>query len=456
MHNFVAQLRRPFVRQAGVLQIGLFARIGIGLLLSVTLARLLGVEGFGVYALVTATFTTISLFKRLGQDYVATTSLAVAYARLDAALARRALVFFNVVNVWSTVVVVPLALLLAPAIAGWLYKNESLADPLRLALLPAIWALLAATVVLVLQCSRRLAALAVLETSDTLIVGLSGLLLVLAGGGVSGFFLGGALGSLAIAMLALAIYQRIEVSDALLPSVRDLAGAVARPDAGTWTEFRSGLAVALDKNLVSLYRLAPILLLGALASAQQVALLQVALTYVGAPLLALSAVSRLLMVKLPELQATQPERVKRFFLQVTTTGGLISILLTLLVVVLAPWLIELLYGEAFGAASSLVILLALDPLLSGFGIAAGPVYRVYRRNIWALCANLAVLAIGLPLAYVWIQQGASGGDDLVIARAALAYAALTTLAKIVSYLLCLRIIKTQQPMGRQPFKEDRG
>jgi O-antigen/teichoic acid export membrane protein len=322
------------------------------------------------------------------------------------------------------------------------YADEALGEPLRLALLPPIWAMLLATTVLVLQCSRRISALVLLENSSSLGVGLAGLGAVLLGGGLSGLFLAQAWASLLFAGLAGVIYRRVQAGDDLLPSWSALVRALVQPLPGLGREFRAGLAVALDKNLVSLYPLAPVLLLGALATADavsgsgqaQVGLLRIAMSYIAVPLLALSAVSRLLMVKLPELQASQPRRVQRFYLQVTAAAGCGSALLTIPFVLLAPWLIGLLYGSDFAPAAALVPLLALDPLLAGFGIAAGPICRTYGRAIWAVWANLAVLAVGLPLAYLLIQQHGLPG-------AAVAYAGLVTALRAVSYLLCLRIVR---------------
>jgi O-antigen/teichoic acid export membrane protein len=408
----------------------------VSFLLSVALARVLGRDGYGAYALVISTMTTISLFKRLGQDYIVTTRLAAAYARYDSLEIRAALTTFNSINLWSTLLVIPPALVLAPLICGYFYGDAALGDPLRLALLPPIWAMTLATLVVVLQCSRRMVALTLVENANNLGLALGGVALALAGAGVSGVFSGQAIVSLAFALLAILVYRRVQAGDPLLPSVGVQLDDLRRAGLVLGSELRSGLAVALDKNLVSLYPLAPILLLGALAPTSEVALLRVAMSYLGVPLLALSAISRLLMVKLPELHATQPWRMRRFFLQVTGTGGAISLLITLPFIILAPWLIELLYGAAFGGAARLVPLLALDPLLAGFGIAAGPIFRTYGRNIWAVWANVVVLTIGLPLAYVLVQSSGLEG-------AALAYAALVTALRAIAYGLCLRIVNAQ-------------
>jgi O-antigen/teichoic acid export membrane protein len=433
--RLLAQLRRPFVRQTGVLQLGGLAALGVNFLLSIALARTLGRQEYGAYALIVSTFTTISLFKRLGQDYVATTNLAGAYARRDRAAAERALVDFNVVNVWSTLVVIPLALLLAPWLVERFYGDLALGDSLRLALLPPIWAMLLATLVIVLQCSRRLVSLTLVENGNNLGLALTGLAFALAGGGVADVFLGQAIASLLFAGSAVVLYRRMRSRDQLLPPLGRVLARSLRPGNASASELRAGLAVALDKNLVSLYALAPIIFLGSQAPTEDVALLRVAMSYLAVPLLASSGVSRLLMVKLPELRATQPRRMRRFFLQVTGTAGGISIILTLPFIVLAPWLIGLLYGPDFAPAARLVPLLALDPLLAGFGVAAGPLFRAYRRNSWAVWANLALLAVGLPLAYLATRQ-------LALEGAALSYAVLTTALRAIAYLLCLRLVST--------------
>src|SRR5439155_14755176 len=139
--------------------------------------------------------------------------LASAYARLDRRAARDSLVTFNVVNVWSTLLVIPVALALAPGIASWFFRDEALADPLRLALLPPIWAMAFATASLALQCSRRMLSLTVLENANSLMLAICSLGMVWAGTGVSGVFLGQVAASLVVAALAVTTYKRLASND---------------------------------------------------------------------------------------------------------------------------------------------------------------------------------------------------------------------------------------------------
>ncbi|MCC7104092.1 MAG: oligosaccharide flippase family protein [Chloroflexi bacterium] len=452
--RFLALARRPFVRDVGVLQLGSFAWLGLSFALSVALARLLGRSEYGAYSLVVSVFTTISLFKRLGQDYVATTDLATGYAKRDPASARMALVGYNWVNLWSTAIVIPAALLLAPTIVGAFYHAPGLADALRLALLPPVWAMLLGTYVLALQATRRMSRLTLVENANQVSLAVAGVLMALLGFGVNGVLLAQAVVSAIAAVLSVLAYERLRRGDPVLPGFSEqwrdivrvnrlsLAGrnGVSSNDArlrdALFSTFRSGLAVALDKNLVSLYALAPVLLLGAFAPTDEVALLRVALTYTTVPAVALSAVSRVLMVKLPALHAADPRLVAPFFLRVTGLGGACSIAFTLPVVLASPLVIGGLYGASYESAAALVPFLALDPLLAGFGIAAGPLFRMYRRNMWAVYANLGVLVVGVPLA-AWLTtaHGLSG--------AALGYALLVTALRATAYVLCLRLVRQQ-------------
>lgn len=437
-----ALLRRPFVRDVGKLQFGNFVWLGLSFVLSIALARLLGPVDYGAYALVVSTFTTISLFKRLGQDYVATTDLAAGCANGDASATGQALVFYNWVNLWSTVLVIPIALGLAPLVTGIFFGAPELGAPLRLALLPPIWAMVLGTYMLALQATRRIGRLALVENGNQVVLAISGVLAAARGLGVSGVFLGQALASAAIAVLAAVAYTRLARRDRLLPSFADqwrgIVGANTAVRAALLASFRSGLAIALDKNLVSLYALAPVLLLGAFAPTDQVAHLRVALSYVVVPTIAFSAISRVLMVEFPALHATRPERVQPFFLRVTIVGGLVSFATTAPFVLLAPLLIGGLWGADYAPAAVLVPYLALDPALAGFGIAAGPIFRTYRRNMLAVYANLAILAVGLPLAaWATAVHGLPG--------AALAYALMVTALRAVAYLLCLRIVSRSSP-----------
>ena len=138
--------------------------------------------------------------------------------------------------------------------------------------------------------------------------------------------------------------------------------------------------MALDKNLATIYPLFPVLFLGMVAATDEVAHLRIALSYIAIPALLLAPISRLLMVKLPDVHARTPERLRAFFVSGERIGCLILAGLTLPFVIGAPWLITALYGEGYAASIPLTFVLAIDSALLGFGLTAGPLFRTLDRT----------------------------------------------------------------------------
>lgn len=425
--------RRPFVRDVGLLQIGAVWSAGVGLITSVALARLLHPDGFGTFALVVSIGTTIGLLRRLGQDQAATTQLAEATALFDRELARKALSYYVAVSIWTSVAVLPAAFLLAPPIGAWFYGDPEIGSQLRLYLVPAIWAVVPGWTVLALQATRRIGQLVWFENGSTFITAALGVGGAFMGLGVSGVLAGHIVASLVVLLAGIVVYSRIGGGDRLLPAAAVLLRASIRPDFPVWREMRSGLSMALDKNLATVYTLFPILLLGLVAEVSQVAQLRVALSYVAIPALLLGPVSRLLMVKLPELKAQAPERLRGFYLSVIATAGLCSIALTLPFVVLAPWLIGLLFGPDFLGSIPLVYILAVDAALLGFGVAAGPMFRTLDRTDLPIRVHAVVLGLGLPAAYFLINSWGPAG-------AAIGYVALMLALRLITNGLCWRVL----------------
>ncbi|HEX3246751.1 MAG TPA: oligosaccharide flippase family protein, partial [Chloroflexota bacterium] len=185
-------LNRPFVRDVGILQLGALFAAGTGFVASIVLARTLGAEQYGTYALVVSIGTTVGLLRRLGQDHAATTRLSAAVAVGDAETAGQALAYFVAIGVWSALIVIPIALIVAPAVTGMLYANPALGELLRLYLLPVSWAVIAATTVLALQCTRQIKELAWLENGSSALMALAGIV---------GAFIGSSAGSVLLGQL---------------------------------------------------------------------------------------------------------------------------------------------------------------------------------------------------------------------------------------------------------------
>jgi O-antigen/teichoic acid export membrane protein len=417
------------------LQVGSLGLTAISFVASVLLARTLGPATYGAYTLVMSAGTTIGLLRRLGQDYAATTQLAEGHGVGDRRKVRDALVFYVVLSVATSVVVLPPAILFAPLVGELLIGNAELTTPLRLYLVQGFWAVVPGWTVIALQASRRMGRLVVLENVSGLANAVVPVGLALAGFGLLGVFTGQVIASLVAVGVGLVLYRRLVQGDPLFPSVSELLRGIVRPGIPLWPSTRFGLSIALDKNLVSLYALAPILLLARFVPDDQVGQLRVALSYMAIPAVLLTPISRLLMVDIPRLRVTAPDRVRPSFLRVTLLGAAASAALALPFAAAAWLLIPLVYGQAYSGSPPLTLALLLDAATLGLGIAAGPIFRTYDRTDLPIRASIVILVVGLPATY--LLAGAAGPFG-----AALAYGAMVLASRLVSYVQCLWIMSS--------------
>jgi O-antigen/teichoic acid export membrane protein len=268
--------------------------------------------------------------------------------------------------------------------------------------------------------------LVVLENVSSLATAILPVALALAGFGLLGVFSGQIFAGLLAVGIGYVLYRRLAREDALLPPIGELLRGIAHPGIPIWPFTRFGLSIAFDKNLVSLYNLAPILLLARFVPDDDVGQLRVALSYMAIPAVLLSPISRLLMVDLPRLRMTSPERVRPAFRRVTILGAAASAALALPFAGIAWLVIPLLYGSAYGGAAPLTLALLMDAATLGLGIAAGPIFRTYDRTDLPIRTSIVILVLGLPATYLLSASAGPMG-------AALAYGAMILASRLVSY-----------------------
>ena len=122
-----------------------------------------------------------------------------------------------------------------------------------------------------------------------------------------------------------------------------------------------------------------------------------ALSYMAIPAVLLTPISRLLMVDLPRLRVTAPERVRPAFLRITLLGGGASRLAWRCRSRPSPgWRSRCSTAQAYRGAAPLTLALLLDAATLGLGIAAGPIFRTYDRTDLPIRTSIVILLLGLP------------------------------------------------------------
>jgi O-antigen/teichoic acid export membrane protein len=390
-----------FVRDVATLQIGTLISVSLTVIASIVFARILQPEGYGIYALIFALAGLIGLFMNVGATQACLTLLSRAYAKKDKLEIKNILTYFIKINLLVIGIVGVIGIIFAPLISDLLYHNSRIGQLARWVLLGNVLAICFLFLTISLQSIRRIKYLAILEVLNKFFYKLLPIIFVLLGFGLLGLVFGYFLSAILFLIFSIFIYSYWAQRNEYLPSWPEIFLNFSKIKLKKYFHF--GFLIAIDKNLARIYTLLPILFLGMFAPSQDVGFFNIAFGYVTVPTLLLGAISRLLSVQLPKSQVYGSKQLKSHFFKTTLYSGLISIILMIPLIILAPYLINLFYGSAYQSSIPLVYYLALYPIFIGFGVGLGPVFRTINRVDVAIKIHLLTIVLGLPLVFYLIK-----------------------------------------------------
>ncbi len=364
-----------FVREVAILQGGTLIPILSGLVSSILYARLLGLGGYGQYAVVLAFTGVIGLFTNLGQRFTTLTFLAEAYGRKDAK-AMRAVCQYYVVLSMFTIVLLGLFVLVLPSLTQWIYGNQDIGKLARIVFLASMFDPFFLFLALSLQTVREIRTLTLLENGYTLLQLTLGLTFILIGMGPAGILWGSALTSMFSAGIALILYPTIARRHGL-PSVRDIV--MHRGTKQFWSYVKNGMWIAVDKSVANLYPNLFFFLLSVRTQESVVGLIRLAYKFANLPTAyVLSNISRLASSLIPMLSAAGKKFGKDLIKLLRYTFAL-HIGVSLATAIVVPLLFPFIYGKTFmPALYPFWIILASQLLLPIYGLTT-PLFRLYGK-----------------------------------------------------------------------------
>ncbi len=426
-------IKISFVKDVGILQIAKFVSIFLSMASSVFLARFLGPESYGIYGLVFAFVGLVGIFTDWGANYASLTLLAENYSKGNREEIKNILVYFMKVSFLGFGIVGILALIFAPLLTDVIYENSQIGNLARVVLLATFMGVFYTGLVIVMQVIRKITQLAILETVNKFIYVLLPVSFVFFGWGLTGLVWAHLLSSFIFVIISLFVYRSLTRKDNLLPNVRkvfaDFKGIKIRK------YFRFGFLIAVDKNLGRLTALLPVLLLGVLASVEDVGFFKIAFGYIVIPSLLLGPVSRLLAVQLPKSKTLGGDMLKKHFFKTALYSGFIAILLVIPFIAFAPYLIKFFYGAEYVSSIELVYYMAIMVVLSGFGVGLGSLYRTINRMKISIIINGLQPLVILLLVFILLKFY----DPLVAVT--LSYALSAVLIIIPQFLIIKGILK---------------
>lgn len=410
-----ALLRRRFVRDVLTLQAGSVFGTGIAFVKSVLYARLLGIEAFGIYALVLAFTGTASIFVNFGQNQAALTFFAERHARKDRRGMGTVLRYYLLLSSVGAGILLCLSVA-APALADMLYDDAAIGTLARLAFFAALTGSFDTFFTMQLQAIRAIRTLTVLENCNALLQLLLAGALLATGRGVAGIFVGLGMSNLIMLCVYGAVAQG-RFRDGDLPTAREAlwSGESVRP------LLKQGLWIAVDKNIGNLFPQSFFFALSLFSAPAIVGIAQLAFKISSLPkILLLPHIVRMGTTVLPAIRARADgaAALRHAWMLMVKHALAFHVLASAGSLIVLPPLTLLLYGHAFSGVIRPMTWLLLIQLLSALNVGNSPLFRMLgKAHIPALFGIVALpvqLAAFVGLLHILPPLSAFIGAVLIV------------------------------------------
>ena len=410
MQFFQPLLHSRFVRDIATMQVGRVILIGCGFLSSIIYARILGLGGYGEYAVVLAFTGTFGLLTNLGQQTTTLTFFSKAYGRKDRQAMAHILHYYLILSL-CTAILLGLFAYLCPMLATLIYKDDSIGKLARIVFLSSICELVFIFFSIALQTVRKIRLLTLLENAKTVLqLGLAVWFLLL-GYGVAGILWSWLIAAFTFSTLSCLLYPKIR-KEFDLPHVGE---AIALGNKKTlWKYTKDGLYIAVDKSLGNLY---PNIFLFALSTQAQesvVGIIRLAFKLGGLPAsFGLASVGRLASSVIPTVVGKGHTALRKQIRRLAMHTIIMHSLITLCGLVIIPPLLPIVYGEHFGIAMYPFIVIAILHLSQALHALITPILRTISKIYIATIFNMTAMSIAL-FAFITLQGTLSPNRALYI------------------------------------------
>ena len=378
-----------FVRDATTLEAGKFISIGLGILSSVIFARILHVEKYGIYGLIFVFTGILNILMNWGSIHASITLLSSAYSKKDKNEIKNILSYFVGLNLLKISTLGVIFYILAPWLANLFYNNIEIGYWARIILLVGYIDIVFSMFVVILQVSRRIKKLTLIETFKKFMISILPAGLVVIGLGLFGLILGHFLVAIIFLIISFVIYSVYSPRDCLLPNFIEIIKNISLKI--IFKYFRFGFAVAISKNIGNLMGYLPVFFLGIYTSFEDIGYFKIALAYISIPIMFLEPISRLLNVQLPKSKEYGQEILKQHFFKTSIYSGLIVLAILVPLLLLADILVKIFYGQEYLPSVNLIYYLSIMIIASGFAVGLSSLYRTLNKMKISIILTLTQL-----------------------------------------------------------------
>lgn len=368
--------RSKFVRDTLILQVGKVGTTLLTFLSALLVARLLGTQSYGTWALVQS-FLSIALALNLtGLGSSTNTRLPMAVgARDEREILNLLAVYAKVAFLWAVILTTAL-FLIGPPLADRLYSGDArigwLAAWLSVTVLPdALYNLIVTT----LQSQRSMRQLVILQNINYLVLFLCTLAALVVSRAPESLVISRIAYSTITFFIAMWFYQRQRVTYAVpYPSAKHILGRAWTISPRPYLGF--GFLNAVDKNIANLYTEIPLQLVGAFGGQTAAGYLELGFKALTIPATFASALFDNLQAVIPQAIGRRDfAHLRKNFLRILAGLAVGAIIFYAVFALTVPWLVVLLFDRHWLPAVPVVTTLAIYGAVITVGGIFGPLYR---------------------------------------------------------------------------------
>ncbi|MCC6804561.1 MAG: oligosaccharide flippase family protein, partial [Anaerolineae bacterium] len=408
----IARLRqlfsRKFVQDTLVLQAGKIGMVGLSLISSVLVWRLMGPGPFGDFALAQSFLIIWQTFDFTGIGTSTGIRLALAIGARDESAILDLMAFYVKLSIAINLGIFVLIALLGGVVAGLLYSGSSGIGGLALGLaFAAVADGLYALVSIALQSRRSMRTLALMQNANQLALTVLLISAVLISPTPESLVIARIVHSYATLLLALIVYERRRADGPVgYPALRIVFQRARTVSPRQYWRF--GVANAIDKNLAQLFIQLPIQLVGVFAGARAVGYLQLALSGITQASVFTSAIFENMQAVVPQAVGRRDYTgLRRNFTRVLLVLAVGGILFYGALALFSPFVIPPLLGAQWLPAIPPLVALAFYGAVNTVGGNFGPLYRAFGQMRGIILIKVLGLALVLPFGIILFQEMAS-------------------------------------------------
>lgn len=375
--------RMPFVRDVLMVQAGSVVLMAAGFLSSVAFARFLGVEGYGLYAVIVAFAGTASAFFNIGQGQSLYVFFSESFGKKDRRGMSAVLANFIEIACFNMVLLGLLAYAM-PYLSERLYGDPMIGRYARILCFFQMSEIWNSMTLILLQSIRKIRLKVFLEQAANLsFLGLAVTVLAL-GGKIEGILLtqlSVSLFFLPVSLITLWFVSR----EHGIPGVREVLRVPFRESKQYMAQ---GLIITADKTIGNFFPQGLFFLFSLFVPASFIGTARIAVQLANIPRsILLPQAGDLSTAAFAKMKAEGTDIVRRNAAKLIKHALAFHALLSLGAAIAFPPIIYFFYGPGYFDAIPLTLWLLLILLLSSLTIASSPILRLYRRTQYSIAAG---------------------------------------------------------------------